>query len=96
MRVKNEIWYGSLRTEKERIIKDVYAWYSLAFLRLLYVDWDDLEEVLLLLGLGVVLVRGVDLVGLDVGDRQRCFKPENVWFPALKMRISCRSEGKKK
>ena len=78
MRVKNEIWYGSLRTEKERIIKDVYAWYSLAFLRLLYVDWDDLEEVLLLLGLDDVRVLG-DGLGVSEGASLRAivrYEPE--------------------
>ena len=52
----------------------------LAFLRLLYVDWDDLDDVLLLLGLDVVLVLGDGLSVTDSAslrvepDRRRCLE----------------------
>ena len=82
MCVNNALWYGSLRTERERI-KDVYASFPLLSYGLLYVDWDELEEVLLLLGLDVVLVLG-DGLGASDGASLRALLP--AWKNEFKLK----------
>ena len=64
----------------------------LAFLRLLYVDWGDLDEVLLLLGLDFVLVLG-DGLGVSDGASLRALLP--AWKSEFKLRNASFSFGRK-